>query len=464
MESSRSGYCSRHLFLSGLCVVLIGLFICFSGMPGYAATYTVTNNGDSGAGSLRQAIIDANVNPGADEITFGDFTGTIVLTTSQLEISSSMTIQGPGAEQLAISGNDTCRVFFINTAESVDISGVSIVSGRQNAGGGIYNMSGNLTVTDCIFSSNTATIDGGGMYNEDCHPIVTNCIFSLNTAGNDGGGMYNYWGSSPTVTNCTFSNNSATYSGGGMYNYDSANPAVINCTFTSNIAYNGGGMFNEFNSNPTVTNCTFASNTSYSGAGIYNVDNSSPTVTNCTFTSNIATIGGGISNNNGSNPIVVNCIFWDDCDFDEIYNANESSVATLSYCIVQSDDYGTGTIILGNVTSADPLIEALADNGGPTQTCALPAGSPAIDTGTEDGAPLSDQRGVSRPQGSGIDMGAFELEQAGDDDDDDNTDDENDNDNDEESANSDSGGCHIATMPMLGLLLMVPVMFLTKKN
>jgi len=476
MESSRSSYCSKHLLLSGFCVALIGLFLTFSGIPGYANTFQVTNTNDSGAGSLRQAISDANANPGADEIIVDDvLTGTIVLTTSQLAISSPMTIQGPGAEQLAISGNDTFRVFYIDTPESVDISGLSIVSGNSisvGGGGGIFNSSDNLTVTDCTFSSNTATA-GGGMYNENCSPTVMNCIFSSNsatmdgggmynylssptvtnctfsdnTSNNDGGGMHNYEYSSPTVTNCTFSNNSANNDneGGGIYNYDHSSPIVTNCTFDSNTAYNGGGMFNEFNSSPPVTNCTFSSNTSYSGGGIYNIDNSSPTVRNCTFASNIATIGGGISNNNGSNPMVTNCIFWDECDFDEIYNANQSSAASLSHCIVQSDDYGTDTIILENVTSADPMLEALSDNGGPTETCALPAGSSAIDAGTDNGAPDTDQRGITRPQGSGVDIGAFEVEQTEDDD-------------------NNGGGCNVSTLPVLSLLLLVPMMFLSGKK
>ena len=448
MESFQSKNVFRRPFLSGFCIILVALFISFSGIPGYAATFQVTNNNDSGAGSLRQAIIDANFTAGADEIIFVNVTGTIVLTTSQLEISSSMTIQGPGAEQLAISGNNTCRVFDIDTAESVDISGLSIVSGNSisvGGGGGIFNRADNLTVTDCIFSSNTATA-GGGMYNEDCNPTVMNCIFSSNTATMDGGGIYNYL-SSPTVTNCTFSNNSSNNDGGGMHNYEYSSPTVMNCTFSNNSANNdneGGGIYNYDHSSPTVTNCTFSSNTAYYGGGIYNRSNSSPTVMNCTFSSNTSYLGAGMYNDDGSDPVVTNCIFWGN-EGGEI--SNHTSAPTLTHCVVQSDDVGLGTLS-SNIISADPMLEALADNGGPAETCALPEGSPAIDTGTEDGAPVTDQRGITRPQGSGIDMGAFELEQADDDD----------------SATSSGGGCNISFLPVTGLLLMMPLIFLTGKT
>ncbi len=451
MESFRSKSVFRRTFLSGFCIILVALFISFSGIPGYAATFQVSNTNDSGAGSLRQAIINANSNPGADEITFDDFlTGTIVLTTSQLEISSSMIIQGSGAEQLAISGNDTCRVFYIDTAESVDISGLSIVSGNSlsaGGGGGIFNRTDNLTVTNCTFSSNTATA-GGGMYNEDCNPTVMNCIFSSNTATMDGGGMYNYL-SSPTVTNCTYSDNSANNDGGGMHNYEYSSPTVTNCTFSNNSANNdndGGGIYNYDHSSPTVTNCTFTSNTAYYGSGIYNGYNSSPTVMNCTLSSNTSFLGGGMYSDNGSNPGVTNCIFWDN-EGGEI--SNHASAPIIDYCVVQSNDYGAGTVISGYVTSEDPILQPLEDNSGPTRTCALGEGSSAIDTGNDIGAPDTDQRGVTRPQGSGYDIGAFEMETAGDDDD---------------PATSSGGGCNISFLPLTGLLLMIPLMFLSGKT
>ncbi|MBN1333130.1 MAG: hypothetical protein JW971_05140, partial [Synergistales bacterium] len=198
----------RYSVSCALFVFLLALFISFGGTAVYSATYTVKNTNNSGLNSLREAIEAANDNDEVDEITF-NVTGIITLS-SQLQISSGMTIQGPGAEDLAVSGNDTCRVFYINTTESVDISGISIVSGDAggNDGGGIWNNCDKLTLTDCTVSYNVSDMYGGGMYNEDCDPTITNCNFSVNSADNDGGGMYNLR-SSPDITNCNFAENIA---------------------------------------------------------------------------------------------------------------------------------------------------------------------------------------------------------------------------------------------------------------
>ncbi len=488
MESSSSKIVFRHSFLFLFFSLLSVLFISFTGSIVYADTFIVSNSLNDGPGSLRAAI--ASADSSEDVISF-DVTGIITLS-SELKIENNgLTILGPGAEQLAISGNNTCSVFFINTGESVDISGLSIVSGNAGLsnGGGIFNIGSNLTVTNCTFSSNTATA-GGGIYNPNSsatltnctfssnnasewggaiftsqsESILTNCTFSSNTAPDYGGGIYNVasnltitkcsfssnkaasgggiynvasrptvtnstfdsnsadfgsgmynFDSSPTVTNCTFSSNNASEWGGGMHNYSSkpeeyiSSPTVTNCTFTSNTAmkYCGGGISNN-SSNPTVTNCTFYSNSAYFGGGIYNVK-SSPSVINCTFSSNstaISTGGGGIYNYTNSNPTVKNCIFWN-AKGGEIFN--NSSSAVLSFCVVQNDDVGIGTNS-SNITSADPMLQELADNGGLTWTCALGAGSPAIDAGTDVEGLDEDQRGHPRPWGSDFDIGAYEVD------------------------------------------------------
>ncbi len=538
--------CTKRTFRYSLSLVLfvflLTLFFTFGGTAGYAETYTVSNTNDSGPGSLRAAIASAD---SYDDVISFAVTGTITLN-STLEISGDkgMKIQGPGGELLAVSGNNECGVFYISTTASVDISGISIVNGSADDGGGMYNFNSSPTVTNCTFSQNTATYDGGGMYNFNSSPTVTNCTFSGNSVTYDnfgGGGMSNYQ-ASPNVTNCTFSSNSASHNGGGMYN-DASSPTVTNCTFSLNSASNiGGGMYNDASS-PKVTNCTFSLNSADYGGGMYNYEsnptvtdgtfslnsavnqgggmrnqNSSPTVTNCTFTSNtgsagggmanyyssstiiactfssnaatsggggmynyydyletsptvigctfsgnIATSGGGMSNNfspsptvinctfsgntasrdwcggmrnyesspsvtnctftgntapnyafgmfnagnvKGSSPIVRNCIFWD-IDGEEIYNS-PGSVPTLSFCIVQSNDVGGGTIS-NDIISADPRLETLADNGGPTWTCALSDDSPALDTGLTILEISTDQRGAPRPYpGGSFDIGAYE--------------------------------------------------------
>jgi hypothetical protein len=128
---------------------------------------------------------------------------------------------------------------------------------------------------------------GGGIYDDFCSPTVTNVIFSGNTAS-DGGGMYNYY-SSPTLTNVTFRDNSVGFYGGvggGMYNNYSS-PTLTNVTFSGNIAATAAGMYNINSSNPILTNVTFSSNSANGGGGgMYNNNYSSPTLTNVTFSGN----------------------------------------------------------------------------------------------------------------------------------------------------------------------------------
>jgi parallel beta-helix repeat protein/predicted outer membrane repeat protein len=284
------------------------------------------------------------------------------------------------------------------------------------SGGGMHNGDGSSpTVTDCTFSGNFGSW-GGGMYNWNSDPMVTNCTFSDNSVSNYGGGMENAR-SNPTVTNCTFSGNSA-LGGGGMLNSD-GNPTVTNCTFSGNSAtHDGGGMYNHPRSNPTLTNCTFSSNSATdNGGGIYNWK-SDPTLSNVTFSSNSADQGGGMYNDVDTNPmlrntIVANSTAGGDCSGDD-------TIISAGYNL---DSDGTcGFTGEGDLSNTDPLLGPLQDNGGPTFTHALLAGSPAIDAGNPAGCtdpwgnPLTaDQRGEMRPADGdcdGIlicDIGAYEA-------------------------------------------------------
>jgi parallel beta-helix repeat protein len=195
------------------------------------------------------------------------------------------------------------------------LEGFTITGGNANGlvypddcGGGMYNKYSRPTVTNCIFTGNSAVYGGGGMYNEESRPNVTNCVFIGNVTTGAGGGMGNeYYNneSNPSVTDCNFINNTANQ-GGGMYNYES-DPSVNNCTFRDNTANDGGGMCNYY-SRPTVTNCTFSVNEADNGGGMLN-DDSYPTVTNCTFSVNESSNGGGMLNQTNSNPTVTNCKF-----------------------------------------------------------------------------------------------------------------------------------------------------------
>ncbi|MHC4676871.1 MAG: right-handed parallel beta-helix repeat-containing protein, partial [Planctomycetota bacterium] len=140
----------------------------------------------------------------------------------------------------------------------------------------MLNNESSPTVTHCTFIGNSAGVAGGGIKNAgNCNTTVTNCIFTANSA-KSGGGMGNHDNSSPTVDNCTFSGNSAVQEGGGMNNSNGCSPTLTNCTFSDNSSgWAGGGMYNFGGSRPTLTNCILWGNTAPSGPQIYNDGRSS---------------------------------------------------------------------------------------------------------------------------------------------------------------------------------------------
>lgn len=308
-------------------------------------------------------------------------------------------------------------------------------------GGGMYNGRGKPLVSHCIFSRNKTSIQfssGGGMHNaEKSEAVVTHCTFSENTALKGyGGGMFNMGTSRPTIAYCTFSeNNVGDGSGGGMYNDDRSTPTVSCCVFSGNKAKGanakGGGMFNHSQSEPTVVNCTFSGNSADKGSpnnkvterpwgglggGMCNFERSKPKVINCTFFRNRGSVegspegsGGGIYNALKSEPTMINCILWDNGT--EIVNEKNVTL-TPKNCVIQGwTEGGAG------VTSADPKLGGLEDNGGPTLTHALPSDSIAVDAGTLEGLPANirdlvsvDQRGYKRTDAK-PDIGAYEFMQ-----------------------------------------------------
>jgi predicted outer membrane repeat protein len=291
----------------------------------------VTNLSDHDPGSLRDAITKT---PSGGTVDFQPgLTGTIVLTSGELAISKDLTIEGPGADGITVSGNHACRVFDVANF-TVAISGLTIADGMVmsvEGGGGIKNKNGGtLTITSCTFSGNDASSAGngdrGGIEN-DGTLTITASTFSGNF-GDQGGGIANFFGGTLSVTGSTFSGNSASYNGnlgsngGGISNIGTLNVTgstfsgnsakvygggienaygtltVIGSSFSGNSASIGGGIEN-FYGTPTVTDSTFSGNSAkFSGGGIHNENDTQMTVADCTFSGNSATAyeGGGIYN------------------------------------------------------------------------------------------------------------------------------------------------------------------------
>jgi len=361
----------------------------FTAVPAFAATITVANLNDSGSGSLRDAIAIAS--PG-DTINFR-VAGTITLTSGELLINKSLTISGPGAGSLAVSGNRSSRVFEIGGGTTVSISGLTIENGNAYQGGGIYN-AGTLTVTNSTLSGNI----GGSYY-----------------TGGQCGGISN--GGTSTVTNSTLSGNYGAYSGGGFCNF--ATLTMTNSTLSGNFAFaNGGGIWNG--GTLTMTNSTLSGNyVQYSNGG--GIDNSGTlTVSNSTLSGNSGANGGGMLNEGAltiKNSIVANssrenCFSFGAPIISQGHNLSDDG-SCAGFFIFVGDRNNTPA-------GLDP--SGLQNNGGPTQTIALLPTSPAVDAipvspvnycTDVTGMPVTtDQRGVSRPQGPACDIGAFELVQA----------------------------------------------------
>jgi parallel beta-helix repeat protein/predicted outer membrane repeat protein len=435
----------KRLFSFKFLLILSMLFV-MTVSPVFAAEHVVTDldGGYTVEGSLREIL--TNDARSGDVITFqDDLVGSINITGSIL-LTHDLTIQGPGADLITINGSfsmEEASLIMINAGVTAEISGLSLAGGSPSGqSGGAINNAGNLSLSGCVLSGNdtsnglsgtggaicndssVASMDifdclflnnladsGGAIYN-DGDLSIESCDLTGNQALDsdaDGGGLYNNSNGNLVIENCTFKNNIARNCGGGIYSYQSSGLQVQKCTFNSNSTESGwgGGLYIHSCSNATITNCTFSSNVAIGNAGgICNYNSSLTSITNCTLSLNYAEgEGGGIFNSSSVSPTIRNCILWGNNNGEIV---NVSCTPEVSYCVVQSSDIGIGTIS-DHIITDDPMLESLGNNGGYTSTCAFGVGSSAIDAGTEIEEISKDQRGVSRPQGDGYDIGAYEL-------------------------------------------------------
>jgi Right handed beta helix region len=284
-------------FLVALLLVGSGVVLWTGASPAGASTVSVANCNDSGAGSLRDTVA------GASAGTTIDFAPSpachlITLTSGFIELTHNMTIDGPGASNLAISGNNDSGVLRVDSGVTASISGLTIEDANENAGiadpgEGIRNF-GTLTVTDSTLSDNTGELQGGGIYNGGTL-TVTGSTLSGNTA-DEGGGIFNGVGTL-TVTDSTLSDNT----GGGIDNGDAGTLTVTGCTFSGNgsAGVDGSAIVQDDGGTITVTNSTLSGNTgtqdvadTTAGGGIF-TSGGTLTVTDSTISGNSATGGGG---------------------------------------------------------------------------------------------------------------------------------------------------------------------------
>src|SRR6476620_9906518 len=206
---------------------------CSVSMTAYADIITVTNTNDSGPGSLRQALANAN---NGDTINFA-VTGAITLTSGGLGITKNVTISGPGATQLAVNGNQALFVFGVFPQRTVNISGLRI----RNAQVGVYNNQGTvsdnqvtLTVSSCVLSGNSnAGISNSGTV------TVSNCALSGNS-----GGMTSF--GTLTVSYCEISGNSGDGICNRAFSSGAASLTVVNSNVSDNHSIGISNYVDEF--------------------------------------------------------------------------------------------------------------------------------------------------------------------------------------------------------------------------
>ena len=356
------------------------------------------NPPDGDVAGLIAAINIANATPGPDTINLASG-GTYTLTAEDNRsvcganglpvIRSEIVFQGNNATIHRVS-IDAFRIFCVSSTGVLSLADMEVSGGQAQDWGGALMNYGSSSLTRVVVSRNKSA-DGrscGAIANRGT-VTITDSILQENETG---------WGSS----------------GGALCNPTTA--TLVRTTVSQNIAhYAGGGISNT--GTLTLTNSTVSGNTAaYYGGGIRNAGGGTVILNNSTVANNAGNLGSGISNGDGTanagtvtlrNSLIADSINGDDC-LGVIAVEGNSFIENPGACSI----VGSGTLNGG----FDPMLGPLADNGGPTFTHALLAGSPAIDavpvascTDTAGNPLATDQRGISRPKGIACDIGAFET-------------------------------------------------------
>jgi hypothetical protein len=447
---------------------IIALLLFTVAIPTHATIITVTNTNDSGLGSLRQALADAN---DRDIVDFDpSLNGQhITLTSSGLVIDKNITISGPGPGFLSVSSGATlASIFHVMPGHTVIIGGLTIGGNGPYVfeGGGIFNESATLTVSNCTVVANQVEYEGGGIFNGASggtpRLLLLNSTVTVNSASNEsppdvggvGGGIFDeggfveiinstisdnfglsacggVCGGTITVTNSTITANRA---GGGKFNIPGSVGGISGDTVTisnSTVSYNGasgdavngpgvgGGIY--CGGTMTITNSTVSGN--QAGAGVFQNGpglgggiycGGTLTIENSTLSNNSATTQGGGIYNGGSVGIGNTILNTAGASGANIFN-NGGTITSAGYNL-SNDDGGGYLNGPGDQIDTDPLLGPLRNNGGPTFTHELLSGSPAIDAGAPNfiPPPFYDQRGPDfyRIRNDRIDIGSFEVQQG----------------------------------------------------
>ncbi len=394
----------------GLASVIFAIRVLPDLSRGTGAVVVVKNLDNDGLGSLRWAIRET---PNGSTIHF-DVTGIINLTSS-LSLDRDLAIIGPGPSPKALiirRASGSSPVLTIAPGTRVTLRQLTFMDGQAGSGGAIANWMGFLVISNSTFQNNQAA--GGG------------------AISNDRGVL--------TIISSTFQNNQATL--GGAISNDNGVLTIANSTFQSNHATGGGAIATQ-GGQLSISGCTFQANQATGGGGVENVQ-ATVLITNSTFQGNQG--GAGAIENLSGKVVVTNSTFADNSNHagSTITNLNllqsrlgrPAGIVQLTNTIIDARS-GNRRACEGSITDggsnlqypfsdcgtsipvADPKLQPLADNGGPTMTMALAPDSPAIRAGDR-GTCMSqsigniDQRGFQRIENPGdatspaCDIGAFQ--------------------------------------------------------
>jgi CSLREA domain-containing protein len=368
---------------------VVSLLACGLAASGHAALLVPTKTTDGADGacdadcSLREAVQAANAAPGSDVILLAPGTYRLSIAGSDdagasgdLDVSDELIVAGDGAADTAIDGGAIDRIFQVLPGGALDVRDVTLRNGSTSGAGGAVASEADLSIERCVLSGNHSGGNGGAISSGGAGAslAVHASTIHANTAGGVGGAIAADY--AVALANVTISDNEASGSGGGLYLFSHMHASVNNATIAGNTTLqSGGGAFFE--------------NTAFIGTPA--------SVTSSILAGNTAGVAGR------------------DCSGDMA--SGYDLIANGESCLGPS---AANHDIVGDLLSpVDAKLGALAENGGPTPTHALLAGSPAIDAGNP-AAPGSgggacegiDQRGTSRPGGSRCDIGAFEVTTA----------------------------------------------------
>ena len=398
------------------------------------------------------------IGPGASSLT--------ITTTAAAGSYDLFSVEGIG--DAVISGLTVTknRIKSLNDGKFT-LDGVTVSGSTGAYGGALYaGNDGELEIIDSTFENNTATTEGGAVYiYNDNDATISGSTFTNNESLADGGAIFGEIHYNVTIVDCTITGNSAADDGGGLAFYAKKPDNVLSITDTTidaNDAGDLGGGLKIDAQDPlivSITNSTVSNNTAQTDAGIlFDEGGITATINNSTISANAALYGsGGVYIGSGSSLTVNQSTIsanssagsYTGTDGGGIQLGDNTSVVTLSGSIVSGNssgvagaaDFGlysslasdtasitaTNSLIgevdsritvngTNNVSSTNPMLGALANNGGPTKTMALLTGSPAIDAGPNPVATFTgnefDQRGAgyARIVGGLVDIGAFELQ------------------------------------------------------